>query len=171
MRVFILFLGIILFVSCGYKPSSHYIKNVFSDKVFVSVEIDSVEPENAPFIKDEMNRLIYTRFSARVVSKAEATSEIYLNYKGSSYYPLAYSNGYVTRYRVNIRVDFTMKTKDGKILKKVISSSVESDIQASSLSSSSLRVEALRKGLAKALEEFLAFVSAEGVRIEEKKHK
>lgn len=152
----------LLLVSCGYKPSSHMIKHVFSDNVYVEVMVDRVEPENAAFVKDEMNRLIYTRFKGRVTSKEQAGSQIRISYRGSSFLPLAYEDGYVTRYRATIRVRFDMVTKDGK-LSKNISSVVESDIQASSLTSSALRTEAIRTGLAKALDEFLAYVSAKGM--------
>ena len=157
----------LLLVSCGYKPSSHMIKNVFEDSVYVEVIVDRVEPENAPFVKDEMNRLVYTRFKGRVTSKEEAKSQIIISYQGSSFTPLAYEDGYVTRYRANIRVRFNMVTKEGK-LKKTISSIVESDIQASSLTSSALRTDAIRKGLGKALDEFLAYVSAKGMLKESK---
>lgn len=148
--------------ACGYKPSSHMIKNVFTDTVYVEVLVDRVEPENAPFVKDEMNRLVYTRFKGRVSSKEEAQSQIRIAYAGSTYVPLAYEDGYVTRYRANIRVHFDMISKEGKMT-KTITSIVESDIQASSLTSSTLRTEAIRKGLAKALDEFLAYVSAKGM--------
>ena len=109
-----------------------------------------------------MNRLVYTRFKSRVVSKAEATSKIFISYAGSSYVPLAYENGYVTRYRANTRVNFKMETKKGTVT-KLISTVVEADIQASSLNSSYLRIEALRQGLEKALDEFMAYASAKGV--------
>ncbi len=152
----------LLVSACGYKPSSHMIKHVFSDTVYVEVLVDRVEPENAPFLKDEMNRLVYTRFKGRVVAKEQAQSQIRLSYAGSSFTPLAYKDGYVTRYRANIRVKFDMVTKEGKV-SKVISSIVESDIQESSLASSALRTEAIRIGLGKALDEFLAYVSAKGM--------
>lgn len=148
--------------ACGYKPSSHVIKNIFTDTVYVEVVVDRVEPENAPFIKDEINRLVYTRFKGRVASKAEAKSQIRITYAGSSYAPLAYEDGYVTRYRANIRVRFDMVNKLGKS-SKTITAIVESDIEASSLASSTLRIEAIRLGLAKALDEFLAYVSAKGM--------
>lgn len=157
----------LLFVSCGYKPSSHVIKNVFTDKVYVKVIVDRVEPENAPFVRDEMNRMVYTRFKGRVVSKEDAQSQIRISYAGSTFMPLSYANGYVTRYMVNIRVHFDMLTKDGRITKD-ITSMVESDIEASSLSSSTLRIEALRKGLEKVMDEFLAYVSAKGMLKESK---
>lgn len=160
----ILMVTILLLVlnACGYKPSSHMIKNIFTDTVYVEVIVDRVEPENAPFIKDEMNRLVYNRFKGRVTSKAEAKSQIRIAYAGSTYAPLAYENGYVTRYRANILVHFTMVNKEGKST-KLITSIVESDIEASSLTSSTLRIDAIRKGLEKALDEFLAYVSAKGM--------
>jgi len=165
--LFFTFITLIMISACGYKPSSHMIKNVFEDSVYVEVIVDRAEPENAPFVKDEMNRLVYTRFKGRVTSKEEAKSQIIISYQGSSFTPLAYEDGYVTRYRANIRVRFNMVTKEGR-LKKTISSIVESDIHASSLTSSALRTDAIRKGLGKALDEFLAYVSAKGMLKESK---
>lgn len=149
----------LLLVSCGYKPSSQYIKNTFDDNVYVEVVVDRAEPENAAFVKDEMNRLVYTRFKRRVTSKEQAGSTIRISYAGTTFTPLAYENGYVSRYRVNVRVNFDMMTKQGRIRKK-ISTIFESDIYESSVDSSALRTEAIRKGLEKALDEFLAYVSA-----------
>ncbi len=152
----------LLLVSCGYKPSSHAIKNVFTDSIYVEVAVDRAEPENAPFLKDELNRMVYTRFKGRVVPKAQAQSQLRVSYTGSTFTPLSYEDGYVTRYRVNVKVRFDMVTKQGK-LSRNINTVYESDIQASSIYSSALRTEAIRKGLEKALDEFLAYVSAKGV--------
>lgn len=138
------------------------IQHIFPDTVYVEVIVDRVEPENAPYVKDEMNRLVYTRFKGRVVSKEEAQSRIRLSYAGSTFIPLSYKNGYVTRYRANIRVKFDMVNKEGKV-SKTISSIVDADIQESSLTSYALRTEAIRIGLGKALDEFLAYVSAKGM--------
>jgi hypothetical protein len=160
LKFFIFHFSLLIIVGCGYKPSSQVIKNTFEDTVYVEVIVDRAEPENAPFVKDEMNRLIYTRFKGRVVSKEQAESQIHISYSGSSFSPLAYDqDGYVTRYRVNVRVHFDMITKKGR-LKKDITAIHEADIHASSLASSSLRTEAIRKGLEKALDEFMAYVSA-----------
>ena len=163
----LLILTAMLLTACGYKPSSHVIKNVFSESVYVEVIVDRAEPENAAFVKDEMNRLIYTRFKGRVTSKEKAGSQVRISYAGSSFVPLAYEDGYVTRYRAIIRTRFNMITKEGK-LNKSITSIVEADIRASSLTSSALRTEAIRTGLAKALDEFLAYVSAKGMLKESK---
>lgn len=153
---------VFLLSACGYKPSSHMIQNIFYDTVYVEVLVDRAEPENAAYVKDEMNRLIYTRFKGRSASKETAKSQIRISYGGSTFVPLAYEDGYVTRYRAMINVTFDMVTKQGKE-KKTINSVVESDIQASSLTSSTLRTEAIGTGLEKALDEFLAYVSAKGM--------
>ena len=154
--------ALFLLSSCGYKPSSHAIKNVIADTVYIEVLVDKAEPENAPFVKDELNRLVYTRFKGKVTSKALAQSHIIASYDGSTFTPLAYEEGYVTRYRANVKIRFDMLTKKGK-LSKEITAIVESDIQASSLTSSALRTEAIRTGLEKALNEFLAYLSATGM--------
>jgi hypothetical protein len=155
----------LLLTGCGYKPSAHAVKNLFSDSVYVEVNVDRAEPENAPYVRDEMNRIIYQRFKGRVVSKEAAQSQIYIDYRGSSFTPLTYTNGYVTRYRANVRVRFHMVTKKG-VLNKTISAIYESDINESSLQSSALRIEAIKKGLEKALDEFMAYASAKGVLVD-----
>ena len=57
-----------------------------------------------------------------------------------------------------------METKQGKET-KLINAVVESDIDASALSSSQARIEAIRLGLEKALDEFLAYISAKSANI------
>jgi len=167
MQIKLLFLVVALFLtSCGYKPSSHYIKNMFEDAIYVEVEVDAAEPENAPFVKDEMNRLIYTRFKGHVAKKEDAKNCIKVNYRGTQFRGVSFEDGYVTRYRADIRVKFTMLTKKGKVTKS-ISARHEDDIVASSLESSVLRTEAIRKGLEKALDQFLAYASVKGVMIKE----
>jgi len=155
----LLFIVILSLTSCSYKPSSDFISKSFDNTVYVEVAVDRVEPENAPFIKDEINRLVYNRFKRRVVSKDMAKSQIYISYTGSSFTPLSYEDGYITRYRTNVNVHFDMLTKQGKF-SKTIKAVHEADIHASSLDSSSFRTEAIRKGMQKALDEFMAYVSA-----------
>lgn len=142
------------------------VSNIFADNIYVEVVVDRVEPENAPYVKDEMNRLVYTRFKGHLVPKDQAESQIRISYKGSTFTPLTYENGYVVRYRANIRAKFDMVTKQGKLSKTIVSV-VEADIEPSSLASSALRTEAIRAGLEKALDEFLAYASAKGMLISE----
>ena len=153
---------VLMLTACGYEPSSHVVKKTFDDNIYVEVKVDRAEPENAPFVKDEINRLVYTRFKGRVTSKEQAGSSILISYTGTTFTPLAYENGYVSRYRVNVRVKFDMMTKQGRLVKNIVTV-VESDIQAGSVDSSVYKTEAIRIGLEKALNEFMAYVSAYSV--------
>ncbi len=156
-------LGVFFLVNgCGYIPSSHAMKNLFDDAVYVEVNVDRGEPENAPYVKDELNRIILNRFGGRIVPKSQAKTFIYVSYAGSYFRPLTYRDGYVTRYRVYVNVIFDMLTKKGELHKK-IRSIYDADIQESSLASSTLRIEAIRKGLEKAMDQFVAYASAKGL--------
>jgi hypothetical protein len=155
----LIFIMALFLSACGYQPSSHVIKNLFNDSVYVEVEVDRAEPENAPFVKDELRRMVYNRFKGHIVPKDQAESQIYVSYSGTYFRPLSYENGYVTRYRVYTRVKFKMLTKDG-VISKDINTIYEADIQESALTSSAIRIEAIRKGLEKAMDEFMAYVSA-----------
>lgn len=154
---------LLLVTACGYKPSSHAIKKVFDETVYVEVKVDRAEPENAPYIKDQVNRLVYTRFKGRIVPKSQAQSELYISYKAGTFSPLAYQNGYVSRYRANVTMKFEMITRKGKLIKTIVAVH-EADIEESALASSTLRIEAIREGAKKALDQFLAYVSAKGIK-------
>ncbi|HSR73244.1 MAG TPA: LPS assembly lipoprotein LptE [Sulfurovum sp.] len=151
----------LLLDGCGYKPSAQAIKSIFSDKIYVEVEVDRVEPENAPFLKDEMNRMVYTRFKGHLVPKEYADTKILISYAGTTFTPLTYANGYISRYRATVTVRFDLTTPKGNET-KVITAIYESEIKESSLQSMTLRIEAIRKAMEKALDEFLAYASAKG---------
>lgn len=157
---------IVLFMmgGCGYKPSSHYIKNVFDDTVYVDVIVSHAEPENAVYVKDALHNMVIARFGGKVVPKAQAESVITASYNGTSFTPISYdSNGYITRYRADVRVKFDIKTtKSKKNLRRSIKGIVEENISASSTLSSNLRIEAIRTGMARALDQFLAYVASQG---------
>ena len=167
-RSFMFMIAFLMLTACAYQPSSHVIKNLFEDSVYVEVEVDRAEPENAPFVKDEMHRIVYNRFKGHIVPKDQAQSQIYMSYSGTYFRPLSYENGYVTRYSANTRVRFKMVTKDGVITKN-INTVYEADIQDSALTSSALKIEAIRKGLEKAMDEFLAYVSARSTQLKKEK--
>jgi len=157
-----LIITLLLLVGCGYKPSSHYIRNVFDDAVYVDVEVSPDEPENAVYVKDALHNMVISRFGGRIVPKAEAKTFITASYNGTSFSPVSYDeNGYITRYRAYIRMKFQIQTSK-KSFQRSITSTVEENIGASSTLSSSLRIEAIRVGMARALDQFLAYVASQG---------
>jgi outer membrane lipopolysaccharide assembly protein LptE/RlpB len=162
MRTLLLLVGILFLVGCGYKPSAHYIKNIFDGSIFVDVRVSPKEPENATFLKDELHRMVLRRFKGELTDNSNAKNKIIASYNRTKFEPVGYDgNGYITRYKVTVMIDFTLITPKGRI-KKTIVAYREKDIQGSSQFISTVRNEAIREGMEGAIDEFMAFVSAKG---------
>jgi len=148
---------------CGYQPSSHMVKKVFDESVYVEVQIDPSEPENAPYLTDEIRKLIITRFNGKIAPKKQANNVIKVSYKGTQFVPLSYDKyGYTTRYQTIVNVEFTMITKTGKTITKTIRTTSQAGISENALETSSLRIASIGEGLGKAVDAFMAYVSALG---------
>ena len=148
---------------CGYQPSSHMVKKVFDESVYVEVQIDPSEPENAPYLTDEIRKLIITRFNGKIAPKKQANNVIKVSYKGTQFVPLSYDKyGYTTRYQTIVNVEFTMITKTVKTITKTIRTTSQAGISESALETSSLRIASIGEGLEKAVDAFMAYVSALG---------
>lgn len=167
MKNILVALFVVLLVGCGYKPSAHYVKKIFADSVFVDVKVSPAEPENAVYVKDALHRMVIHRFQGKIVPRSQAESILTASYDGTTFEPLSYdANGYITRYRTRVQMDFSLKT-DKKSWNRSISAYVEEDIQPSSSLSSALRIAAIKKGMEKALDQFLAYAASQGALEEE----
>lgn len=149
---------------CGYQPSAQYSKKVLNGSVFVEVVVNRIEPENAPYLTDEMRRIVVNRFENRVSTKEEATNKIKAEYNNISFIPLAYDkNGYVTSYKTTIGVDFTLVDRSGKIVQKRITSSTFDRASTDSLQSTALKQASIKRVLEQVADEFIAYIGTIGV--------
>lgn len=148
---------------CGYKPVSKYSENILGHRVFVDVKIDSIEPDNGVFLKEEVMRTLRTRLDSEVVSsRKDADSVILIPSYRFSYSPLNYdSNGYVIRYRVHTAITVDIITRKGKY-HKVIKVDEDVGIKASSLTSSVARDTAIQYSIRKAMDKLIAFIAQKG---------
>ncbi|MEJ2437120.1 MAG: hypothetical protein P8Y35_03790 [Sulfurovaceae bacterium] len=154
---------VIMLLGCGYKPSSHAIKRIFSDKIYVNVIVDSAEPENAPFIRDELSRLVISRISGEIALHPQKTNTITVSYRGTTFTPLGYDEyGYVVRYQTIVKANFTFVDKNGKKWSKMITSISDESISDNAVHASALRIESIKTGLVKTVDEFMAYLSAKG---------
>jgi len=152
-------------LSCGYKPTSHSIKNIFGESIYVDVRIDKVEPKSAVYIKDEMRKFIYTRFHSKIEDLNHADSSIIISYSDSKLTPLKYDrNGFVREYTITLPIIFKVKTKNGKIFTKKIRSKYESDTYEIGKNQSYLRAEAIERAMKIAIDEFVAYLSRRGLK-------
>ena len=152
-----------LLTACGYKPSSHYTKNIVGEKVYTEVEVSLSDPENAVLVKDALNRALYTRLKSKATRKRDADSSIYVAYDNIRFVPLQYNkNGFVVYYQAYITLGFTF-VKGEKKEKRQIVGRFEFPIRPSAIISNDLRLKAIEQGSIKALDQFIAYLSAKGL--------
>jgi len=157
-------IGIFFLLSaCGYKPSSHYSKNIITQKVYIEVEVSLSDPENAVLVKDALNRALYTRLKSQSSKKEDAGSSLKVSYKSIHFVPLQYNrNGYVVYYQANISLKFIFEKGKTKEERSIVGR-YEFPIRPSAIISNDLRFKAIEQGSVKALDEFISYISAKGL--------
>jgi hypothetical protein len=154
----------LLLVGCGYKPSSHYARQVIGEKVSTEVVISLKDPENTVIIKDAVDAAVIMRFKSSLVSKAASDSHLIINLKTVRFSPIQYDeNGYVIAYRTTVSLQITRVT-DGAKKAYNVSGYYDFSIQAQAIISDQARFEAIKSGAAKAINSFVAMVASEGSR-------
>ena len=105
-----LFLITLLFLGCGYKPSSHYAKTAIEGKVYVNLTIDIENTQNSIFVKDAMNEMILNQFNASLThDRKEADTYVLVALSSVSHTSISTDDdGYAKSYRttVNINVSY-----------------------------------------------------------------
>lgn len=109
----------VLFVSCGYKPSTTYAKQELGDKVFVKVRIDLKDPKNTVIVKDTITKLLVQKLGTKIVKdKNLADTIMNVSLKSVKMKVLEYdTDGYNEVYKatVKILVKYTkIQTKETK---------------------------------------------------------
>jgi hypothetical protein len=167
-KLLTLTVAMLLLTSCGYKPSSHYTKKIVGENVYTEVEVSLSDPENAVLIKDALNRALYRRLKSKATRKRDADSSIYVAYDNIRFVPLQYNkNGYVVHYQAYITLGFTF-IKGEVTEKRQIVGRYEFPIRPSAIISNDLRFKAIEQGSIKALDQFIAYISAKGLLTHEK---
>jgi len=163
LRLWSLIVTLFLLTSCGYKPSSHYSKNIITQKVYTEVEVSLSDPENAVLVKDALNRALYTRLKSQSSKKEDAGSSLKVSYKSIRFVPLQYNrNGYVVYYQANISLKFIFEKGKDKEERSIVGR-YEFPIRPSAIISNDLRFKAIEQGSVKALDEFISYISAKGL--------
>jgi hypothetical protein len=167
-KLLTLTIATLILASCGYKPSSHYTKKIVGEDIYTEVEVSLSDPENAVLIKDALNKALYTRLKSKATCKQDADSSIYVAYDNIRFVPLQYNkNGYVVHYQANITLGFTFVK--GKVTqKRQIVGRYDFPIRPSAIISNDLRFKAIEQGSVKALDQFIAYLSAKGLLTYEK---
>ncbi len=162
MRVGILiFLQIVLLCACGYKPISHSVRENLGDKVYISVKINTRDPQNSVILKDELSKKIIDRLHADIVNKEEATTIIEVELKSVNFSSLAENRtGFATFYSCLVEVQFKYSTKDRvRIFNK--NGFHNFSLQNSSIITDQIRMDAINVATIQALDGFISQIGVE----------
>ncbi|HIP62087.1 MAG TPA: hypothetical protein EYG98_05975 [Sulfurovum sp.] len=152
--------SLLILISCGYKPVSHYTKSSIASPIYIDVKISTKEPENGIFLKDRLAEMISTRLGSSVTTDKQSINRLSVSYENITYTALSYdTNGYVSRYRTNVTTIFDLKSTNKNLTRRIVTTH-EADINPSALESSRIKRESIQECSKKAIDQFVAYTSA-----------
>ena len=165
LTLFIIHFSLFIFLTgCGYKPSSHYAKQVMGETVSTEVLISMEDPENTVIIKDAIDSAVIMRFKSSLRDRGSAQTHLRISLKSVLFSPLQYDqNGYVIAYRTTINLGIIRKT-NGTSKTYAVKGTHDFAIEAQAIISDQARFEAIQSGAGKAVDSFIALIAAEGTR-------
>lgn len=163
-KIILLLLVSLLFTSCGYKPSSKFSRAVLGEKISTSVIISREDPENTVIIKDAVDSAIVETLQASITSRAHSDSHLVFSISAPNYSAIQYdSNGYVIAYRMKITLNI-IRHNVGKQKRYTANGTHDFSITPNAVVTDQERFDAIKSSAAKAIDSFIAQLSAEGTR-------
>lgn len=169
MKVVLALILVLGLVSCGYKPSSKFSRDIMGEKISTSVRISAQDPENTVIIKDAVDEAIIEVFHASLVDRANSQTHLNLSISNPSYSPIVYdSDGFVIGYRMNVSLNIA-RYHDGVTKSYSVKGTHDFTVAPNAIVTDQQRFDAIRFSAAKAIRSFVAKVSAEGARAKKSK--
>jgi hypothetical protein len=163
MRIVSIFLLLLVFINgCGYKPSSHYAKQVVDEKVSTQILISMQDPENTVLIKDAVNEAVVTKFKASLVDEKNSDTHLRIAISKIRFSPLQYNlEGYIVTYRTYIVLQI-LRTKDNESQTYISNGVYDFAIEPNAIISDKARFQAIKQSAQKAIDSFIAAVASQG---------
>jgi len=154
----------ILLTGCGYNPSSKEARKVLGETVSTEIIISMEDPENTVVLKDALDASVIRRFQTNLRSRKDASTHLQITLNSVMFSALQYdSNGYITTYRTTINLSILRVTTE--FTKRYSAKgSFDFAISPNAIITDQQRFDAIKNSATKALDSFVAQVSAEGVR-------
>ncbi len=160
----VLFLLVLLFAACGYKPSAKYARATLGGKISTNVIISSEDPENTVLVKDAVDSAVIDVFHASLSDRSHSDSHLEITVSPPSYTPIQYDrNGFVTAYRMKITLNIK-RYKGGKQKSYSAKGYYDFAVEPNALVTDQQRFDAIRYAAQKAIVSFVSQISAEGAK-------
>ncbi len=167
IKIIISIFVVSFFLSCGYKPSSKFSRDIVGEKVSTSVIISALNPENTVIIKDAVDEAIVEVFHASLADRVHSDTHLILSIKPPRNTPIHYNiDGYVISYRMSITLNIT-RYHNGISKGYIAKGSHDFSVQPNAVVTDQERFDAIKLSASKAINSFIAQVSAEGARAKE----
>lgn len=153
-----------LFVGCGYKPSAKFSRQIVGEKVSTDVIVSLQDPENTVLIKDALDRAVIEVFKTSLVDKSISDTHLVIKILSATHVPIVYDeNGFVIGYRMSVVLNIARESKnDSKIY--LARGFYDFAIVPNAIVTDQDRFEAIESASQKAVNSFIAQVSAQGAR-------
>jgi hypothetical protein len=162
---FLLFTLSLIFISCGYKPTSIYTKQILGDKLYTEVKISLKDPENSVLIKDAINEAVVSQFRSKISSKKDANSKLYITLNTVKFMPIQYDkNGYVIAYKTYVGLKSEYVDINGNRSSLNSKGDYDFPIESNSLISDTKRFEAIKFASQKALDELQSLIAIKAIK-------
>ena len=154
----------LLISACGYRPSSKQSRFTLGEKISTSVVISAQDPANTVIIKDAVDAAIVEVLHASLTSKENSDSHLVLSISNPTYSPIQYDeNGYVIVYRMSLTLNIK-RYRQGVSKSYVAHGTYDFAIAPNAVVTDQDRFDAIRLSAQKAINSFIAQLSAEGAR-------
>jgi hypothetical protein len=165
MKIALYIIITVLFLSCGYKPTSIYTKEILGKKIYTEVFISLEDPENSVLIKDALNEAVVSQFRSKIASKSSADSKLYITLNSVRFVPIQYDkNGYVIAYKtyVGLKSEYVDINGDRSLFNS--RGDYDFPIESNSLISDTKRFEAIKFASQKALDELRSLIAIKAIK-------
>ncbi|MBI3874114.1 MAG: hypothetical protein HY307_03835 [Arcobacter sp.] len=159
--VIINFLVAILFVGCGYKPTSNFVKKSIANTVFVDVKIDIKNLNNSILIKDALINMLSSKLDINIVTdRSLASSIVYGELRSVSEAIMETdSHGYANKYRETVTIFVSYIDQNKKTKNVTVSNYYDFIVAPDSVVSQSKRDEAITIAITNALSDVFAKIA------------
>ena len=164
VKVVLTFLIISLITACGYRPSAKFSRELLGQNISTSVVISAEDPENTVLIKDAVDSAIVESLKSSLTSRDDSDTHLNISMNNPSYTAIQYdADGFIIAYRMVVTLKIT-KYEDGKSKTYSSKGSYDFNVTPNSILTDQDRFDAIKFSASKAINSFIARVSAEGAR-------
>jgi len=156
---------ILLFLGCGYKPSSVYQNKIIGDRIKVDVKIDPKNPRETIFLKDAVIDAVYTVFGKNLCT-SKCDTYLQVNSSSSNISAIDFDeNGYPILYRSSVNLNVNLTDKNGKKRHYSVSGTYDFKVAAQGVVTEQLKLDAYKKASINALNKLIAKITKDGAKL------